>query len=299
MSKILITGASGLIGTRLTEMLLQEGHEVAHLGRSKKNGQVPSFVWDVEKELVDDEAFRGVDSVVHLAGAGIADKRWTEKRKREILESRTKSTALLAKGLEKNQNVKAVVSASAIGFYGFNEGDIEFTEENKPGQDFLAGVVDAWERAIDKIQNKRIVKLRTGIVLSEKDGALKKMMTPIKFGVGAPLGTGTQYISWIHIDDLCRMFMKAIEENAMQGAYNATAPYAVTNEELTKAIAKTLKKPLWLPAVPEFILKIILGELSDAVLKGSKVSSRKIQQAGFQFQFPDLYQALESLLKKD
>jgi uncharacterized protein (TIGR01777 family) len=298
MRKILITGASGLIGTRLTEMLLQEGHEVAHLGRSKKNGLVPSFVWDVEKGLVDEEAFHGIDSIIHLAGAGVADKRWTENRKREILESRTKSTALLAKSLEKNQNIKVVVSASAIGYYGFLGGDVEFTEGDKLGTDFLAGVVDAWEKAVDKIQQKRIVKLRTGIVLSEKDGAMKKMMTPIQFGIGSPLGTGMQYISWIHIDDLCRMFSKAVEDDSMRGVYNATGPYAVTNAELTKAIASILRKPVWLPNVPAFVLKLVLGELAEIVLTGSKVSSKKIQQAGFQFQFPDLDQAIKNLLKK-
>jgi uncharacterized protein (TIGR01777 family) len=136
-------------------------------------------------------------------------------------------------------------------------------------------------------------------VLSEKDGAMKKMMTPIQFGVGSPLGTGSQYVSWIHIDDLCSMFMKAVEDDSMRGVYNATGPNAATNAELTIAIARVLRKPLWLPAVPTFVLKIVLGEMADIVLQGSKVSSRKIQQAGFQFQFPDLQQALENLLKKE
>jgi len=299
MSKILITGASGLIGTQLTEMLLQQGHEVFHLGRSKKSGKIPSFIWDVDTGTVDDEAFRHSEIIIHLAGAGVADKRWTEKRKTEILESRTKSTALLAKCLEKNQTVKTVISISAIGYYGSGTGDIEFTEENKHGNDFLASVVNQWEKAVDKIQQKRLVKLRTGIVLSEKGGALKKMMTPIQWGVGAPLGTGTQYMSWIHIDDLSRIFVKAIEDDTMSGVYNATGPYAVTNAELTQAIAKTLSKPLWLPAVPAFVLKIVLGEMADMVLEGSKVSSKKIQQTGFQFQFPDLNQALENLLKRE
>lgn len=305
MSKILITGASGLIGTRLTEMLLQRGHEVSHLSRPKgvgpveKAGKVRSFVWDVNAGTADEEAFRHVDEVVHLAGAGVADQRWTENRKREILESRTKSSELLAKGIEENQNIKVVVSASGIGYYGMGGSDVLFTEEDKLGTDFLAHVVDAWEKAVDKIPVKRIVKLRTGIVLSEKDGALKKMMAPIQFFVGAPLGTGDQYMSWIHIDDMCRMYIKAIEDESMRGVYNATAPKAVTNTELTQAIARVLKRPLWLPAVPAFVLKIFLGEMADMVLTGSQVSSKKIQQAGFQFQFPDLDQALKNLLKKE
>ncbi|HEU5289059.1 MAG TPA: TIGR01777 family oxidoreductase [Cyclobacteriaceae bacterium] len=300
MSKILITGASGLIGTRLIEMLLQHGHEVVRLSRSKgllQERNVQSFVWDVSKGTVEEEAFHGVDAVVHLAGASVADQRWTEKRKREILESRTKSTALLAQFIERNPQVKVLISASGIGYYG--EGtDHVFTEEDKQGSDFLALVVDAWEKKANKIPCKRIVKLRTGIVLSEKGGALKEMMAPIKFFVGAPLGTGRQYMSWIHIDDLCRMFIKAIEDETMNGVYNATGPYAVTNTELTTAIAKVLRRPLWLPNVPGFVLKILLGEMADMVLTGSQVSSKKIQQKGFQFQFSDLHQALENLLRK-
>ena len=296
MSKVLITGASGLIGSRLTEMLLQLGHEVAHLSRSKGLDNVPTFVWDVKKGTVENDAFQGVDAVVHLAGAGVADQRWTEKRKREILESRTSSTALLVQHIARNQQVKVVVSASAIGYYGEGTGNKVFTEQDKPGHDYLAGVVDAWEKEVDKIPVKRIVKLRTGIVLSEKDGALKKMVTPIRFFVGAPLGTGKQYISWIHIDDLCRMFIKAIEDGSMYGVYNATGPYAVTNTELTKAIAKVLKRPLWLPNVPGFVLKLMLGEMGEMVLTGSQVSSEKIQHKGFRFQFPELDKALENLL---
>jgi uncharacterized protein (TIGR01777 family) len=297
MSKVLITGASGLIGTRLTEMLLQHGHEVAHLSRSKGLGGVPTFVWHVRAGTVDNRAFEDVDAVVHLAGAGVADQRWTKERKREILESRTKSTQLLARHIGRNQKVKVVISSSAIGYYGAGTGDKVFIEQDKPGHDFLAGVVDAWEKEVDKIPVKRIVKLRTGIVLSEKDGALKKMVTPIRFFVGAPLGTGKQYISWIHIDDLCRMFIKAIEDESMNGAYNATGPYAVTNAELTKTIAKVLKRPLWLPNVPAFVLTTVLGEMGEMVLTGSQVSSEKIQQKGFEFQFPELNEALENLLK--
>src|SRR5690349_21762064 len=164
MSKVLITGASGLIGSRLTEMLLQQGYAVAHLSRSKEVDKVPTFVWDVNAGTVDAEAFHQVDAIIHLAGAGVADQRWTKKRKQIILASRTKSSALLVKSLEKNQNVQVVVSASAIGYYGAG-GETEFTESDIPGSDFLAGVVDAWEKAVDKIPCKRIVKLRTGIVL--------------------------------------------------------------------------------------------------------------------------------------
>jgi uncharacterized protein (TIGR01777 family) len=297
VSKILITGASGLIGTRLTELFLQQGHAVVHLGRTKKTGNVPSFVWDVEKGMIEEDAFQDVDNVVHLAGAGVADQRWTKMRKQEILESRTKSTALLARHLEKYPHVKAIVSASAIGYYGFGLTDKEYTEESNPGTDYLASVVSAWEGEVDKIQNKRVVKMRVGIVLSEKGGALKEMMKPIQWGVGSPLGTGKQYMSWIHLDDLCRRFIRAAEDQTMRGAYNATGLYAVTNKELTCAIAKALHKSLWLPPVPKFILKIVVGEMADIVLNGSVVSSQKIQQTGFTFQFNSLEEALNNLLK--
>lgn len=279
-------------------MLLQQGHEVSHLGRSKKTGKIPSFMWDVNRGVMDEEALIGVDAVIHLAGAGVADQRWTEKRKNEILESRIKSTALLARSLEKNKSVQAVVSASAIGYYGFELSDNVFTEESKPGNDFLASVVKSWEEEVNKIRDKRVVKLRIGIVLSEKGGALQEMMKPIRWGVGAPLGTGKQYMSWIHLDDLCSMFMKAVEDKTMHGVYNATGPDAVTNNELTTAIAKTLHKSLWLPAIPAFFLNILIGEMADIVVNGSIVSSNKIQQSGFKFQFPTLEGSLTNLLKR-
>ncbi len=255
-------------------------------------------MWDVNRGVMDEEALIGVDAVIHLAGAGVADQRWTEKRKNEILESRIKSTALLARSLEKNKSVQAVVSASAIGYYGFELSDNVFTEESKPGNDFLASVVKSWEEEVNKIRDKRVVKLRIGIVLSEKGGALQEMMKPIRWGVGAPLGTGKQYMSWIHLDDLCSMFMKAVEDKTMHGVYNATGPDAVTNNELTTAIAKTLHKSLWLPAIPAFFLNILIGEMADIVVNGSIVSSNKIQQSGFKFQFPTLEGSLTNLLKR-
>lgn len=296
---ILITGASGLIGARLTEMLLADGFQVVHLGRSKKEGTVPSFTWDVNWGVMDAEALNGVDAIIHLAGAGIADKPWTEKRKQEIRDSRTKSTRLLFDQLKKsNHTVKTFISASAIGYYGLDDNETVFTEESKPGSDFLASVVKNWEAEIDHIRelNIRTVKIRIGIVLSEKGGALKEMANPVRWGVGAPLGSGKQYMSWIHIDDLCRMFVFALKHEHLQGAYNGVGRSWVTNKELTQAIAKALKKPLWLPPVPGFVLKLMLGEMADLVLKGSKVSGEKMIQAGFTCHYPDLDGALISLL---
>jgi uncharacterized protein (TIGR01777 family) len=217
----------------------------------------------------------------------------------EILESRAKSTALLFNALKNQRHtVTTLITASAIGYYGFGLSEDVFTEESKPGSDFLAQVTKKWEEEVDKISSLgiRIVKLRIGIVLSEKGGALAEMVKPIKLGVGSALGTGKQYLTWIHLDDLCEMFIKAAEDQVMSGSYNAVGSEWVTNAEMTKAIAKVLKKPLWFPPVPGFVLKIVLGEMADMVLNGSKISSGKIQKTGFKFKFSKLDEALKDLL---
>lgn len=299
--RILITGASGLVGTELTANLVKAGYQVAHLGRTKRSGTVPSFTWNVERGVIEEGALHGIDTIIHLAGAGIADKPWTPKRKQEILESRTRSSALLYQALKNSQHqVKAFISASAIGYYGFGGSDEVFTESSEAGSDFLADVVKAWEHEVDKIQelNIRTVKVRIGIVLSDKGGALKEIAKPVRWGVGAPLGNGMQPMSWIHIDDLCAMFRYAAENENLSGAYNGVSPQWSSNREVTKAIAKALHRPLLLPPVPSFVLKLMLGEMANLVLLGSKVSSEKIRQTGFKFQFEDLTQAIESFYKK-
>lgn len=302
MNKVLITGASGLVGLRLTELLLSKKMEVVHVGRTKRDGSVPSFVWDVDKQQMDAKALAGVDTIVHLAGAGVADKRWTPTRKKEILDSRVQSTRLLYQILkEEKHSVKNIVSASAIGYYGFGLSDQLFTEERPPATDFLASVTTEWEKEVDAIRELeiRVVKIRIGIVLSNKGGALKEMARPIQFGVGAPLGTGQQVMSWIHIDDLCEMFCKAIQDRSLAGAYNGVAPNPVTNAELTKAIASILKKPLWLPNVPPFVLRLLVGEMADIVVNGSKVSAEKILATRFKFQYSQIDDALRNLLSKN
>jgi uncharacterized protein (TIGR01777 family) len=299
--RILITGGSGLIGTRLTELLFQQGHDVAHVGRSQRPGRIPSYAWDVKKGTMDRRALDSVDAIVHLAGAGIADQRWTTVRKKEIIDSRVQSTALLYDVLnEGNHQVKSFVAASAIGYYGFGDDHAVFTEASPAGVDFLAQVTKQWEEASDKINllGIRVIKLRIGIVLSEKGGALKSMATPIRLGLGAALGTGKQYLSWIHLDDLCGAFIKALDDASMQDVYNAVATQPVTNLEMTGAIAKILNKPLWLPAVPGFVLKLMLGEMAAAVTTGSQVSSEKIRKAGFTFQFTELEKALSDLFSR-
>jgi uncharacterized protein len=301
VSNILITGGSGLIGSRLTELLLQRGHRVSHLGRTKHDTGIHSYTWNVEQHQIDPEALLGIDSLIHLAGAGIADKPWTSARKREILESRTNATRLLYDELKKGRHtVKAFISASAIGYYGFNDNEEICTEESNAGNDFLATVTRRWENEIDAITTLgiRVVKVRIGIVLSDKGGALKGIMRPVKLLAGAPLGSGNQYMSWIHLDDLCGIFIKAIEDQAMHGLYNGVSPTPVTNRDLTVSIAKMLRKPLILPAVPSFLLKLLLGEMADLVLRGSKVSAQKILQAGYSFKFQNINDALRDLLIK-
>lgn len=295
---ILITGGTGMIGTRLTERLLAQGYSVAYLSRTRKNAEVKTFLWDPSSFRIDENALLDVDAVIHLAGAGIADKRWTTRRKNEILLSRTESTRLLNHALRNTPNdVKTLVSASGSSFYGLENRERPYAEEDAPGDDFMARVTVAWENEVDQMGDRlRIVKLRTGVVLNDTGIAMKKLTLPIKFFVGAPLGSGQQYVNWIHIDDLCSMYEKALEDEAMQGVYNAVAPHPVTNQELTGELAHALHRPLWLPPVPGFVVKIIAGEVADVVLNGGSISCRKIEDAGFVFHYSSVRSALEDLL---
>jgi uncharacterized protein (TIGR01777 family) len=300
VKKILITGGSGLIGGRLTELLLLHGYQVVHLSRVAKQNGIRSFNWDLKHQKIESGAFDNVDVVVHLAGAGINDKRWTARRKKEILLSRTESTKLLRETLAKTEHqVKTFISGSAVGYYGFSDSVKPFIESDPSGNDFLAKVTCAWEDESTRLQDigLRVVKIRTGVVLSNRGGALMAFARPIRLMAGAPLGSGDQYLSWIHIDDLCCLFIKAIEDETINGAFNGVGPYAVTNKEMTRAIARCLKKPIWLPNIPGFILKIVVGGVSEIILNGSVVSSQKIQDKGFVFRFNTLEAALEDLLK--
>jgi uncharacterized protein (TIGR01777 family) len=298
--KVLITGGTGLIGSRLTELLLEKGYEVAYLSRRKSEGtRVKAYLWDLDKGYVAEEAIREADCIIHLAGAGVADERWTSSRKKEILESRTRSSRLLYEGLQRTPNkVKTLLSASAIGIYGADRGEELLTETSSPGNDFLAEVTKAWEGAVQPVAGLgiRTVLLRIGIVLSDKGGALAKMAQPVRLGAGSPLGSGKQWVSWIHVDDLCRLFFYCLENPEVHGPYNAVAPEPATNEVLTKQIAEVLDKPLFMPNVPAFALKLAVGEMAATVLGSARVSSQKITQAGFTYQFPGLTPALRDLL---
>ncbi len=292
-----------MVGTRLSEMLLEQGYTVRHLSRTpgKETSPITTYLWDIKQQYINPEALSGVDYVVHLAGAGVADQRWTDARKQAILRSRTESTRLLHHALSQPDApaLKAFVSASAIGIYGADTGDALLTEESPASHDFLADVVVQWEAAADTIAalDIRTVKLRIGIVLSEKGGALLPIARTVRWYVGAPLGSGNQYMSWIHIDDLCRMFIYAIENQALTGVYNAVGTQPVTNRTMTQAAAKVLQRPLFLPNVPGFALKLALGELASVILGGNRVSSQRIEDAGFAHSFNKIDVALADLLK--
>lgn len=298
---ILITGGTGLIGQHLTKILLKNGHTVSYLSRKKEDiPGVKVYLWDIEKGFIEDEALKNIDAIIHLAGAGIADKRWTDKRKQEIIDSRIRPIQLLNQHLQVQKiRLKAFISASGIGYYGGDTGETRLDENSPAGNDFLATCTKIWEAETEKFrQAERVVSLRTGVVLSEKGGALVKLIQPIKLGVGSPLGSGKQWMSWIHIDDMCALYLHAVEDEKMRGAYNAVAPAPVRNEEMTSTAAEVLKRPLWLPNVPAFVLKMLFGELAIAVLGGNYVKNKRVsEELSFPYKFPTLKEALEDLLK--
>lgn len=302
MKKVLITGGSGLVGTELSALLKEEGYEVAHLTRNRKD-EYPyqQFEWDIEKQEMEEEAIRFADIIIHLAGAGVADEKWTDKRKKIIIESRTESAALLYKTIAKMPDDAPMhfISASAIGYYGMDTGDKLVDENSESGNDFLAEVTKKWEASVDQFDSLQIpiAKIRIGIVLSDKGGALPQLAQPIKLFAGAPLGSGKQWMSWIHIEDLARLFLHIVE-NKLTGIYNGVGINPATNKDVTKAVAKVLDKPLILPNVPPFVMKLILGEMAQMVLGGNKVSAKKILSSGFRFKFERLDNALEDIYER-
>jgi uncharacterized protein (TIGR01777 family) len=308
MPTILITGGTGMIGARLTEMLVAKGYHVIILTRnpSTRNHRLAGVSyanWNTHKQTIDQQAISSADHIIHLAGAGVADKRWTKERKQEIVNSRTQSSALIVKALtEITNHIRTVVSISAIGWYGPDTADSRttgFTEEAKADTAFLGETCRLWEESIEPVTQlgKRLVKLRTGIVLSKTGGALIEFKKPLKAFVAAVLGDGLQIISWIHVDDLCRLFIAAIENETMNGVYNAVAPNPVSNEYLTFELARLMRGNIFIPVhVPAWVLKIVLGEMSIEVLKSATVNSAKIQSTGFQFLYPTVEEALSNLV---
>ena len=299
---VLITGATGLVGQELVNLLLQNGHNVHYLSTSKSklvtNTNYKGFYWNPKKAEIDTNALTDVEVIIHLAGASVA-KKWTTAYKEEIIESRVLSTQLLYQTLQKNSHqVKQIISASAVGIYPDSLTEIYHETDLDIDVSFLGNVVKQWENEVSQFEKLEIIvsKIRIGIVLAKNGGALQEMAKPIKYGVGAAFGSGEQYQSWIHVQDLVAIF-QFVMENQLAGVYNGVAPYPVTNSELTKAIAKTLGKPLFLPNIPKFVMKLILGEMYQILFSSQHVSCRKILDENFQFKFASLDKALNDLLK--
>lgn len=304
MQTILISGGTGMIGQAITRVLLAKGYRVIILSRGKKQAEPGSALtyahWDPSRNEIDPASIAAADHIIHLAGAGVADKRWTKKRKAAIVSSRVEGSRLIAVSLQQFPNkVKSVISASAIGWYGADPAlpnPRPFTEEDPDDASFLGTTCRQWEESINPVATLgiRLVKLRIGIVLSPEGGAMKEFLKPLRYGIAAILGNGKQVISWIHLFDLVNLFIAALENDRMSGVYNAVAPHPVTNKELTLALAKNRGKFFIPVRVPAMILKLLLGEMAVEVLKSSTVSGEKLLQSGFIFRFRDISEAVKN-----
>ena len=302
METILIAGGAGLIGTNLSGKLKEKGYNVLLLSRKSKRGNSYSvYSWNPNKSEIENEAIKRADYIINLAGAGIGDKRWTKKRRDLILDSRVKTSELIFNKIqETGKKPKAFITASGIGYYGANTSEKIFSETDQPAADFIGQICQQWEEAADLFEESgiRTVKIRTGIVLSKKGGALSRMAVPVKFWIGSALGSGKQYLPWIHIDDLCDIYVRAIEDAKMTGAFNAVAPQHVSNREFMRTLAQVMGKPFFFPAIPSVVLKLLFGKMSDILLYGSRISAEKIISAGYEFKFPGLANALKDLFIK-
>ena len=297
MKKVIITGGTGLVGQRLTTLLKHKGFEVNILCRNPKRPN--EFKWNIDEHYIDERVFEQASAIIHLAGAGVAEKRWTEERKKEIIESRTKSARLLYKYLSGSKYpVASFISASAVGFYGDRKSEL-LTEDSANGSGFLAEVCKVWEEEAEKFSalNIAVSKIRIGIVLSKDGGALPKLDFPIKFGIGAYIGDGKQFVPWVHIDDLCNIFIHLLENN-LHDTYNGCAPDIKTNKEMSETIAEVLHRPFIPFPAPGFILKTVMGEMASMLLMSNNCSSQKIINTGFVFQYPELKEALQNIYEK-
>ncbi|TWP30145.1 TIGR01777 family protein [Apibacter muscae] len=297
---VLITGANGFIAKNISK-LLQENYNVRFLTRRKTNDQ--EYEWNIDKQEIDVRSLKDVNHIIHLAGANIGEKRWTKERKKLILSSRIDSAKLILNTLIKeNISIESFISASAIGYYGTLTSNKIFAETDKHGADFLSHVCLQWENIADEFKTKniakRVIKIRTGVTLSEdSNGALFKIKTPIQYHLGACLGSGKQYMPWIHIKDLCSIYKYALENINLEGAYNAVSPEHTTNKDLTYSIAKHLNKRIWLPNIPSFFIQWVMGERANLLLEGNRISAHKLLESGFYFRYKELDDSLKSLLQ--
>lgn len=296
--KILIAGASGLVGQELIPYLTKMGHQVKKLVRDSTLLREGEFLWNPENHQVDLSAFEGCDAVINLAGENISSGRWNESKKKSILSSRINATNTLVNAILQLQKApKIFINASAIGYYG-NRGDEILDEASRPGEDFLAHVCIEWEQAASPLlqKNTRVIYTRFGIILSAKAGALNKMLIPFKLGLGGVMGSGDQYMSWIAIDDVVRIIDHILQTESLEGPLNVVSPNPVTNKTYTKTLGKVLARPTLLP-LPAFVARLVFGEMADALLLSSqRVSDKKLKSSGFQFLYPDLEKALVNLI---
>jgi uncharacterized protein (TIGR01777 family) len=298
---VLITGGTGFVGRHLTDLLIQKGYSVSILSRTKKNNtdSVFYYTWDVRKQVIEKESVLNADYIIHLAGESIAGKRWSQERKEAIINSREQSAQLLYGVVKKyGKKLEAFISASGVGIYGAISGQAICVEEQKPANDFLGLTCQKWESVANEFQREgiRTVKVRTGLVLGKNDGFLEKLKPIFKYKLGSALGSGSQYMPWIHIDDLCAIYLEAIENVAVNGAYNAAITDDTTNSSFSDTLATVYGYKIWLPNVPAFLLKIVLGEMAKLVLKGRRVSNDKIKSVGFIFKWEKLEDAIKSCL---
>lgn len=303
MKTILITGGSGLVGRKLSRLLIEKGYKVIWLSRERYvKAEIPRYRWDYRRNEIDKEAVEQADVIIHLAGSNLGEDSWTRQKKQSIVESRVQTAQLLLDTLKSmDKKIDAFISASAIGFYGVKTTDKIFTEEDASVEsDFLSRTCRKWEDAAFRFQQEldvRTVALRTAFVISKNSDAFHKMVLPTRFGLGAPIGSGNQYMSWIHIEDLCQLYLKAIEDTSMQGAYNAVAPEFINNDDFMHALAKVMRRPFFMPHVPAFFMRLIMGEAADMILGGSRISPQKIQDAGYEFQYDTSEKAFKASLK--
>ncbi len=300
MQKILIAGGSGFVGRQLSQMLIKKGYEVAWLSRTTSTqNPIKTFKWDIKTGFIDEQAIAFADVIVNLAGAGVADKKWTTAYKQELFDSRIKATELIAQALEKNtHHVKSYIAASAIGIYG-NTTSLNATEDQTPATNYLAQLCTDWEASSNAIakQGIRTATVRVGVVLGLEGGFVKQVSALTNYYLGAALGSGKQYTSWIHLNDLCRIFTLLIENENLTGVYNGVAPNPVSNQVLTKLLAKQLHKPIILPNAPAFMLNLIFGEMASMLLASQHVSAQKIIETGFTFEFDTAEKALTNLFE--
>ncbi len=300
MKKIIITGGTGTIGSELKNILITKGYNVIVLTRSKTKNNESIFFWDFNNKIIDKEILKDTYALIHLAGANIAEKRWSKERKEELLTSRVKSLQFLFDKFNEIQSFpKILVSSSGVGYYGANISGHIYQEDNLPGNDFIGSLCEDWEQAALNFEQltTRVVILRTGVVLSAaKNGMLGKILPIFKLGLGSAIGSGKQTFPWIHLEDIVSCFTHSIEHDNLKGIFNAVAPEYISNKDFSETLAKVLKKPFFLPPVPSFLLKLIFGELACILIQGSKISSEKIVTSNFKFKYNNSSEALKNIL---